>query len=122
MRRVEQFLGLPQAKYPQNLLEHRRCELLFRALSVSAFLLYVPLALNFLVSVTPASAVGTETCVLTAVSCTVLVVCRNANPNQIEISAATKQALLDFYRPHNAWLERLFPGTNVQHWNEWEDE
>ena len=71
---------------------------------------------------TPASAVGTETCVLNAVSRTVLVVCRNANPNQIEISAATKQALLDFYRPHNAWLERLFPGTNVQHWNEWEDE
>jgi hypothetical protein len=25
MRKVEKFLGLPEAKYPQKLLEHRRC-------------------------------------------------------------------------------------------------
>ena len=31
MRKVEEFLGIPAAKYPQKLLEHRRYALAFAA-------------------------------------------------------------------------------------------
>ena len=44
---------------------------------------------------------------------------RNANPNQLKLTEETKQALIEFYRPHNAWLERLFPGADLSKWNEW---
>ena len=46
---------------------------------------------------------------------------RNANPNQLKLRPETKTALLEFYRPHNAWLRRLFPEAALEGWDDWVD-
>ena len=46
---------------------------------------------------------------------------RNANPNQLKLRPETKTALLEFYRPHNAWLRRLFPEAALDGWDDWVD-
>jgi hypothetical protein len=65
VHRVEDFLGLPHATYPQDFLNHRR----------------------------------------------------NANKQQLAVCGDAWHKLSDFYRPHNEWLQRLFPYANLSSWD-----
>ena len=42
---------------------------------------------------------------------------RNANKKQLHVSRSVWNRLVSFYRPHNAWLRRLFPYANLSSWD-----